>query len=265
MGCYVNFASAETRPRTLELKVIVGLQIVKGIILIVLGASSMVSFPMLLGFAMIELFIAGWLWTLRIEAWGVAVGFSIFHILYPLTLVISQIGFGMILVVIEIELVLLLFVRTKGYYSFDILARMEPMESFEPSTIQRTMFNLVFLAQLIKGALILLGAYSIYTYELLHGSQLWFGFSQVQLALLMGGINIIAAIGFRLYRDLGFQLVLITAALSFAETMLAWSFPVVLIGIWIITLMMPCWVKWAFYSGLLARYRKRNSMTDMES
>lgn len=255
LGCYVNLASSETRPKTLEVRVIVALQVLRGIIFIILGIFSAISLPLFAGIALIDFLLAGWLWTLRIESWGLAVGFSIFYIIYPLSLAVSAAAYLSVLVLVEMELVLLFRVRSKGYYNFNTLSRMEPIDSFNASTIQRTMFNLVIMAQLFKTLFMFFGISAILSYEALYGPQLWFGVPQVPIALILLAIDLIAAFGFILHRDWGFHLILVTAALSFTETVLTWSFPTVLVGIWIITLMMPCWAKWGFYAGLLRRYR----------
>ncbi len=267
MGCYVNIASADTRPKTTVVYAAILFRIIIGVVYF--GMIFLVDplfAPIFIGIGILEFTIGWWLWSLRIEAWGVAVGFSLFHILYPLILSVSEIGFVIIGGVVSIEILLLLLARQKGYYNFNTLAMMDPIDSFNASTVQRRMFNLVTIAQLIKGLSMFQGAYVLALYESASYEMLvWYGYPRVPMVIILGAIDIIAAVSFHLHRDWGFHSILVMAALSFAETVLSFSLMVFLLGIWIITLMMPCWVKWGFYEGLLSRYRKSNPMESVSS
>jgi hypothetical protein len=201
-------------------------------------------------------------WSLRTEAWGVTVGLGVFHIIYPLALPLSIIGFGIIAGLSILQIVTLIHVRMKGYYRFTLLAKMDPPDQFQITTVQKRMFNLVTVAQLMKALTMYLGALALYSYEISFETLYWYGIPQLPLVLILGTLDLIAALGFHLSRDWAFQLVLIMAGLGFAETMLAWSFPVVLVAVWIITLLAPCWAKWGFYQKLHRRYHSRNSIVD---
>ncbi len=226
----------------------------KGIVFAILSFVFPEGMVLLLGVGIIEIIIARWIWSLRIEAWGVAVGFSIFHILFPLALPVSAVGFWIIVGLSMSEITFLAQSRLKGYYGFVMLAKMDPPDSFQIVGIQRRMFNLVTIAQLMKTLSMFLGVYAVYSYEATIEPLSWYGVPQVPLVLLLASMDLIATVGFHYSRDWAFQLVLVLAGLGFAETMLAWSVPVMLLAIWIITLLAPCWAKWGFYQGLHRRF-----------
>lgn len=254
MGCHVNLASAHTRPKSMAIRFASILSLGKGIVFVILSFIFSEGMGLLLGVGILEIIIARWIWSLRIESWGVAVGFSIFHILFPLALPVSTIGFWIIVGLSIAEIAFLAQARIKGYYSFVMLAKMDPPDAFQIASIQRGMFNLVAIAQLIKTLSMFLGVYVVYSYEVTVEPLLWYGVPQVPLVLLLATLDLLAVIGFRYSKDWAFQLVLVMAGLGFAETMLAWSIPVILLAIWIITLLAPCWAKWGFYQGLHRRY-----------
>ena len=255
MGCYVNIASAQTRVKSRAINIASLLHIVTGIIFIVLSFSYIEIFPLFMGVGVIEFIIARWLWSLRIESWGIAVGFSIFHLIYPLALPISVIGFIAIVIVSIVQLVFLALVRLDGFYSFVHLARVDPIETLEPTSVQKTVFNLVFIAQLVKALFLFLGLLMIYAYESEMGPLDWYGVPLFPLVLLFGILDLIAAFGFVTGQDWAFQLVLIMAALGLVETVLVGAAPILLIAVWIITLLLPCWAKWGFYPKVLHRVK----------
>ncbi|MDF1538571.1 MAG: hypothetical protein P1Q69_06680 [Candidatus Thorarchaeota archaeon] len=253
MGCHVNLASAHTRPKSAAIRIVSTLSLGKGIVFSILSLIFPEGMVLLLGVGIIEIIISRWIWSLRIESWGVAVGFSIFHILFPLSLPVSTIGFWIIVGLSMLEIAFLAQARLKGYYSFVMLAKMDPPDSFQITGIQRRMFNLVTIAQLMKTLGMFLGAYAVYSYEATVEPLYWYGVPQVPLVLLLAIIDLVATVGFHYSKDWAFQLVLVLAGLGFAETMLAWSVPVMLLAIWIVTLLGPCWAKWGFYQGLHRR------------
>ncbi|MHA2425343.1 MAG: hypothetical protein ACXAEF_11175 [Candidatus Thorarchaeota archaeon] len=256
MGCHVNLASAHTRPRSTEIYLAALLSIGKGSVYLILSFLFPALMVLLIGVALVEFLISRWVWSLRIESWGVAVGLSIFHIIYPLALPLTVIAFGIIVTLSLLQILVLLQARLKGYYSFTILAKMDPPDQFQISSIQSRMFNLVTVAQLMKALTMFLGAFVLYTYEVTFETLYWYGIPQLPLVLSFASLDLIAAIGFHLSRDWSFQLVLVMAGLGFAETMLAWSVPIILVSIWIITLLAPCWAKWGFYQGLHTRIHR---------
>ena len=254
MGCHVNLDSAHTRPKSNGIHLASILSLGKGIVYVTLSFLFPEIMGLLLAVALVEFLMARWIWSLRIESWGVAIGISIFHIIYPLALPLSMIGFGIIVGLSLAEILVLIQVRLKGYYSFTTLAKMDPTDLFQIPSIQKRMFNLVTVAQLMKSLAMFLGAFVVYMYDVTIEPLVWYGIPQVPLVLCLAILDFVAAIGFHLSRDWAFQLVLIMAGLGFAETMLAWSFPVILVAVWIITLLAPCWAKWGFYQGLHRRH-----------
>ncbi|MHA1636732.1 MAG: hypothetical protein ACTSUO_03170 [Candidatus Thorarchaeota archaeon] len=257
MGCYVNIASAQTRVKSRATIIVSLLHVMTGIIFIGLSLVAIEMFVFFTGIGIIEFLIARWLWSLRIEAWGIAVGFSIFHIIYPLALPISIIGFIAIAIVSIVQLVFLAQVRREGFYSFVHLARVDPIETLEPTPVQKTVFNLVFVAQLVKALFVFLGLLMLYSYESVMGPLDWYGIPLFPIVLSFGILDLVAAIGFLLGQDWAFQLVLIMAALGLTETVLAGSAPILLVAVWIITLLLPCWAKWGFYPKVLHRVKSR--------
>ncbi len=255
MGCYVNIASVQTRAKSKAVMIASLLHIVTGILFIVLSLLFFEILPLFVGVGIIEFIIAKWLWSLRIESWGIATGFSFFHLIYPLALPISIVGFIAITIVSILQLVFLALVRIDGFYSFVHLARVDSVETSEPTSVQKTVFNLVFVAQLIKALFLFWGLLMLYTYESVMGPLDWYGVPLFPLVLLFAILDLIAAIGFLLGQDWAFQLVLIMAALGLAETVLAGAVPILLISVWIITLLLPCWAKWGFYPKVLQRIK----------
>ena len=256
-GCYVNISSGHTRPKSNTVKLSSIFHIIRGILFIGLGLFAFDWLGFFVGIGVVEFILARWLWSLRIEAWGVATGFSIFHLIYPLALSVSFIGFLSILIVSILALVTLALVRYQGYYSYVELAKIDPVETIQASPIQKSVFNLVIVAQLVKVLFMYLGGMMIASYEAVEEILYWYDFPLLPLVMILGTLDLIAAIGFYRGYDWAFQLLLVMAGLGFAETILAGSIPIVLIAVWIITLMMPCWVKWAFYPKVLHRVKSK--------
>lgn len=262
MGCHVNIASVHTRPKSISIRIASALGLAKGVMFTAFAFVFPEGLGLLLGLGIIEIIIARWIWSLRIESWGVAVGFSIFHILFPLALPVSATAFLIVIGLSLLEITFLVHARMRGYYSFVLLAKMDPPDTFQVTSIQKRMFNLVTIAQLMKTASMLLGVYVVYSYEVTVEPLFWYGVPQVPLILTLAALDLVAAIGFHFSRDWAFQLVLVMAGLGFAETMLAWSIPVLLLAVWIITLLAPCWAKWGFYQGLHRRFHMNHQIED---
>ena len=116
-------------------------------------------------------------------------------------------------------------------------------------------FNLVFVTQLVKAVLFFLALLMLVVYEAEYGALDWYGIPLFPLVLSFGLVNLIAAIGFIMGYDWAFHLVLAMAALGLAETVFAAGIPIILLSIWIITLLFPCWAKWVLYSKILHRVK----------
>jgi len=256
-GCYVNISSGHTRPKSSTVKLSSLIQAIRGVLFIGLGLFAFDWLGLFVGIGVIDFVLARWLWSLRIEAWGVAVGFSIFHLIFPFALSVSLFSYLLTSIVSVLVLITLALVRYQGYYSYVELAKIDPIETLEASPIHKSVFNLVIVAQLVKVLFMYMGGLMIASYEAVEETLYWYDFPILPIVLILGTLDLIAAIGFYRGHDWAFQLLLVMAGLGFAETFFAGSIPIVLIAVWIITLMMPCWVKWAFYPKVLHRVKSK--------
>jgi hypothetical protein len=73
----------------------------------------------------------------------------------------------------------------------------------------------------------------------------------------MGVLDLVA--GIQMYRgiDWGIHLTLIMAPLSVIETLLTLLQPILLVGIWIAMLVLPCWARDGFYAKVFRRIRSQ--------
>jgi hypothetical protein len=206
----------------------------------------------------VELLIAAWIWSLRIESWGISFGMSLLQILFPMLAWTSPFIHALVLVISASQILMLLKIRREGGYSFLALASVDTAEERKATSIQRNMFNLTVVAQLIKTLFVFLGAVSFLIILGPFEPVPWFGVIPLApTALLLGLVDLVA--GIQLYRgvDWGFHLTLIMAPLSVVETLLTLLQPILLLGIWIAMLVAPCWARDGFYAKLFQRTRSR--------
>ncbi len=257
MGCEVQLSVEQPYIRTDYVLLNTLLHVVRGIIFIALSFVVTTTTSVLLGIGIVELIVAWWFWSLKIEAWGVSAGMSFFHVIFPETLGVSMIAGAFILVICGIQFVTLGIIRNDGGYSFVRLASVDTQEVRIPGSLQRRVFGLAVLAQILKSFFVLLGAVMLYPILGFSEPIPWLSFFSVILAIvILGVLDLLAGIGMYLGRDWAFQLAVIMVPLSFIETMLTLLSPVFLIAVWILFLLNTCLVKDGFYYKLNQRIRK---------
>jgi len=180
------------------------LHVVRGIIFITLSFVFSNASSVLFGIGIIELVIAWWFRSLKIESWGVSAGVCFFHILVPQILDVSLIAGVFILAICGIQCIILGIIRKDGGYSFVRLANFDTQEIRIPGTLQRRVFSLAVLAQILKSIFVLLCA--VILYPILGLSELipWLGFFPVIPAIvILGFLDLIAGFGMYLGKDWG--------------------------------------------------------------
>lgn len=257
MGCEVQLSVEQPYIRTDYVLLNALLHVVRGIIFIALSFAVTTTTTVLLGIGIVELIVAWWFWSLRIEAWGVSAGLGFFHVIFPETLGISLIAGAFILVVCGIQFVILGIIRHDGGYSFVRLASVDTQEIRIPGSLQQRVFALAVLAQLLKSFFVFLGAAMLYPILGLSEPVPWLSiFPVIPVIIFLGTLDLLAGIAMYLGRDWAFQLTVIMVPLSFIETMLTLLSPVFLIAIWILFLLNTCLAKDGFYYKLNLRFRK---------
>ena len=257
MGCEVQLSVEQPYIRTDYVLLNTLLHVVRGIVFIALSFAVTTTTSVLLGIGIVELIVAWWFWNLKIEAWGVSAGMSLFHVLFPETLGVSLIAGAFILVICGIQLITLGMIRKDGGFSFVSIANVDTQEVRIPGDLQRRVFGLAVIAQLLKSFFVLLGAVMLYPILGLSEPIPWHSiFPVIPAIIILGTIDLLAGIAMYLGRDWAFQLTVIMVPLSFLETMLTLLSPVFLIAVWILFLLNTCLAKDGFYYKLNQRFRK---------
>lgn len=259
MGCNVQLSTNQPFFRTLEVKLVTILHVSRALLLVLIpplwndftGVGAFVG--------AIELLVAWWVWSLRIESWGLSMGMAFLHILFPMLGSMSLLGHGLVVSLCLAQMLLLTKIRHEGGYSFVSLASVDTVEVRDATSIQRNMLNLLVIAQILKTLFVFLGGISFLIilgpFEVIP----WLELVPLAPSILIMGIIDLAA-GVQLYRgvDWGFHLTLVMAPLSVVETLLTLLQPIMLLGIWIAMLVAPCWARDGFYSKLFTRIRKKS-------
>ena len=256
MGCQVRLSTEQPYFRTDSVKSVVLLHILRGVLFlsVSLVVGDLFAAPLAIG--LVELFLAYWFWTLRIEAWGLSLGMVLFQLLYPSLWSISILLGAVALLLSLLQAIVLALVRREGGYSFNQIYSVDTLESRPVGAVQNRMLQIAVLAQTMKAVTVLFGAALVIAYESVFPSTPWLGLLPIgPFAMTLGAIDLVAAI--QLFRgiDWGFHLTLLMVPLSVLETILTFQAPVLLIGIWIAMLMAPCWVKDGFYAKMFSRLR----------
>lgn len=257
MGCEVQLSVEQPYIRTDYVVLNSLLHVARGIIFIALSFTTTTTADVLLGIGIVELIIAWWFWSLKIEAWGISFGMGFFHLAFPETLNISLLAGVFILVICGIQLVTLGIIRNDGGYSFVRLASVDTQEVRIPGSLQRRVFSLSVLAQLLKSVFVLMSAVMFLPFIGLTEPIPWLGFIPIVPAIVIcGGLDLIAGIAMYMGRDWAFQLTVIMIPISFIETMLTLSPLVFLTAVWILFLLNTCLAKDGFYYRLNLWFRK---------
>ena len=251
MGCSVNVSFSQERPRSKWLLSVVAMHMTRMVVLVLLTASTILqvsAFPPTLAAALAfcEFFIGWWFQSLRMEAYGFAVGLSVSNVVFAVIVLAGDpsigllIGWCLLAAFSCVELSILLLIRFKGYFNYRLMA-LACSEQNPRSYVNVAMFRMVILAQGLKAFFVLLGFYFVYAISGSLGDP--FALMYAIGAGLFGSLDIVAAVGFVKGRDWGFHLVSSMAVLGIVETVLSFSGPVLLLSVWIVTLLMPCWAK----------------------
>ncbi|MGY5852225.1 MAG: hypothetical protein RTU92_01505 [Candidatus Thorarchaeota archaeon] len=252
--CQVNVsypASITNHNRTLLISL---LHVTRAIVLVAISFTPADVLFIFAWIGLLELLLARWYWSLRMESWGLAMGISLVHILFPATIDISLLAFAAITALCLLEIVLLGVIRREGAFSYVAMALTEPDQPIEVSAVEKKMFDLTILAQVTKVAFVILGIIGLSTIMTITDSIPWIPFLPlVPFALFLSLIDIVTIIGFIQGRDWAFHLLVIMSCIGFVETVVAWAPMVILIAMWIVMLLMPCWVKNEFYRRVRIR------------
>jgi hypothetical protein len=232
--------------------------LIRGIIFIALSLIVTDTTSIILGIGIVEFIVAWWFWSLKIEAWGVSAGVSLFHIIFPETFGISVFVGSSILIISVIQIIVLGIIRRDGGYSFTSLANVDSREIRVPSNLQRRVFGLAVIAQLLKAFSVLFGGIMLYPIIGLTESIPWLGIIPViPTILVLGALDLLAGVAMYLGRDWAFHLTVIMVPLSFIQTMLTLLSPVFLIAIWVLFLLNTCLAKDGFYYKLNLHFRNQ--------
>lgn len=258
MGCQVQLSVEQPYIRTNYVRMNTLLHVLRGFIFIALSLFTTNTTTIVLGIGIVEFIVAWWFWSLKIEAWGVSTGVGLFHIIFPETFGISVIAGSSIFILSVIQCIILGIIRRDGGYSFVSLANVDSQEIRIPGDLQRRVFSLVVIAQLLKSFAVLFGAFMLYPIIGLTEPIPWLGIIPViPIIVILGMLDLLAGVAIYLGRDWAFQLTVIMVPLSFIETMLTLLSPVFLIAIWVLFLLNTCLAKDGFYYKLNLHFRKR--------
>ncbi|MFW9963448.1 MAG: hypothetical protein ACFFCX_07785 [Candidatus Sifarchaeia archaeon] len=265
MGCQLQLSTEQAYFRTGKVKAVRFLHIVRAIMMITMSFIVDDVFLTLVGFGVVELFIAWWFWSLKMESWGLSMGVCIVQLLFPVSFGISIFGGIVILGTAAVQIVVLALIRIEGGYSFSQLAYLDQADTREATVLQSRMFHLAVLAQAIKSLVVLVGGLVALSFLGWFEPIPWLPpIPLVPLTFMMGLVNLTATCGFFTGRDWGFHLTVIMVPVSFIETMLTLNGLIFLFGIWILTILFPCLAKDGFYIKLFKRIREKSGRHTQE-
>ncbi|MGY5875495.1 MAG: hypothetical protein RTU30_07100 [Candidatus Thorarchaeota archaeon] len=254
MGCEVNISYPASILNRNRILLVALLHVTRAIVFIAISFTPADVLFIFAWVGLLELLLARWFWSVRMESWGLVMGISLVHILFPATIDISILAFITITTISLLEIVLLGVIRREGAFSYIAMALTEPDQPIEVAPVERTMFNLTILAQVTKVAFVFLGILELSTILNITDPIPWIPFLPlIPFALFLCVIDIVAIIGFIQGRDWAFHLLVIMSCIGFVETVVAWAPMVILIAIWVVMLLMPCWVKNEFYRRVRIR------------
>lgn len=257
MGCKVQLSVEQPYTRTDYVVLNSLLHVVRGIIFLAFSFLFTTTSSVLLGIGFVELIAAWWFWSLKIEAWGVSAGIALFHLLFPEMLGVSLVAGALVVGISGIQCLILGIIRNDGGYSFVRIASVDSQEIKVPDSLQRRVFNLAVLAQFLKAILVLMGAALLYPVIGPLEPIPWLPiFPVIPAIIILGVLDLLAAVGMYDGRDWAFQLTVILIPLSFIETMLTLLSPIFLIAVWILLLLNTCLAKEGFYYKLNKRFRE---------
>ena len=248
MSCHTEPESSESLVRLRSRDLAAAMHVTRSVLFIIIILLDPVSNYPFVWFSVFELFVVRWLWSLRMEAWGIAMGMCFFHILLPVVSSISIIVSSGILLLSTAEIIILFLVRREGLFNFSKLQKIEEGSVTRPMAIQRNVFYLFIIAQFFKAIFVIIGTYFVFYVEGFSGTIVWlFNMPRIPLLLVLAGVDSVLILGLFFGKEWGFHTTIIMAVVGFVETLFAWMPWIILISVWIIILSLPCWVKDFFY------------------
>ena len=257
MGCQVQLSAEQPYFRTDKVKAVSLLHIVRAVVYIALSFIVEDVFMTLVWIGLADLFVGWWFWGLKMESWGLSLGVCFVQFLFPIPIQISLIGGAIILIVAAAQIAVLSLIRKEGGYSFNHFAYLDQAETREANMMQKRMYQLAVSAQFVKSLAVIAGGVAVLPFLGWSHPIPWLSpVPLVPFTLLLGFVNLIAGYGFFVGRDWGFHLTVAMVPVSFIETLLTLNGLIVLIGIWIFTILVPCLARDGFYSKLFRRIRQ---------
>ena len=260
MGCQVQLSTEQPYFRTNLVKLDVLLHILRAIAFISVWLAVPDTFMIPLWLGAVEVIVAYWVWSLRIEAWGLSMGMAVLYLLFPSLWTFSTVGSLAVSVASAIQIIILSAIRMDGGYSFMQIYRVDTEESRIAGPIQNRMLHITIVAQAMKAIAVLFAGVMFVSFETVTPLSPWLGVLPLgPFALALGLLDLVALIQLVRGVDWGFHLTLVMVPLSVVETLVTFLAPVLLIAVWIAMLMAPCWVKDGFYARLFLRVRRNST------
>ena len=257
MGCQVQLSTEQPYFRTDKVKIVSFLHILRAAVYLALSFVVDDVFMTLVWIGLADLFVAWWFWSLKMESWGLSMGVCLVQFLFPMTLTISLIGGSIILGAAAVQMIVLVLIRLEGGYSFNQLAHLDQAETRQAEMLQTRMFHLAVFAQIMKSLAVIAGAFAALPFLGWFDPIPWYyPLPLIPFTLFLGLVNLLAGYGFFSGRDWGFHLTVAMVPVSFIETLLTLNGLIVLLGIWIFTILIPCLARDGFYSKLFRRIRE---------
>ncbi len=178
----------------------------------------------LLIIAFIDLGIARWCWTRRREAWGIAMGVGLLHLVF-LDIWYPLLKAAIILLTVS-EILLLLTPNVRNEFVVSTRPRREKREHVDT---HHPVYWVVIVTQTIKAALVTIGGilllpvYGFFEAPT-HGSGVWIlNIPFIPIALLMGGIGFVTAAGLYGRKKWAYDVTLSLAVIGVFEATVASS------------------------------------------
>lgn len=256
MGCQVQLSNEQPYFRTIKVKTVGYLHIIRAATMVTMSFMADDVFTILVGIGFAELVVAWWFWNLKMESWGLSVGVCIFQLLFPTTLGISLYGGAIILGATVVQMAVLGLIRLEGGYSYNHLAQLDQADARVANVVQNRMYQLAVLAQIMKSFVVLVGGIVSLSFLGWFDPIPWlFPVPLVPVVFICCFTDFLASFGFFTGRDWGFHLTVAMVPVSFIETLLTLNTLIFLLGVWILTIMIPCLAKDGFYAKLFNRMR----------
>jgi hypothetical protein len=149
--------------------------------------------PLMMG--LVELVVAYWIWSLRMDAWGLSLGVALLHLLYPSLWTVSPLGSLLISASTVIQILALFAVRKDGGFNFNQIYSVDTQETRTAGSIQNRMLQLVVVTQTMKAVAMLFAGVMFLTLETISPFPPWLGLIPVgPFALGLAVLDLAAAV-----------------------------------------------------------------------